>query len=192
MEIFWLIAGWIVYFFVHSLLATRQIKGFARSHGVSSQMYRLIYNVIAFISLIPIFFISGNIQAGFVLEPNKILKFSGLILAGYGIVLVKMAFKSYDTRAFLGLAPFREEEFKTDGLLKHVRHPVYSASILILMGYFLFDPKWNVLISVTMLILYFVIGSQFEERKLIDEFGDKYVEYKKRTPMLVPRLWKRS
>jgi len=187
-----LILGWVAYFFIHSVLAIRQIKDFAGSHGISAQRYRLIYNVVALVTLIPIFLISGNIRAGFVLEPNSILKFSGLILAGYGVVMAKKAFKSYDTKAFLGLASYKEEEFKTDGLLKYVRHPVYSASILILIGYFLFDPKWSALISDVMLILYFVIGSQFEERKLIREFGEKYIEYKKKTPMLIPRFWKKS
>jgi protein-S-isoprenylcysteine O-methyltransferase Ste14 len=103
-----------------------------------------------------------------------------------------MAFKSYDTMAFLGLGSLsKEEEFKTDGLLKYVRHPVYSASILILTGYFLFDPKWSTLISVSMLILYFIVGSRFEERKLIRQFGEKYIEYKRKTPMLIPRFWRK-
>jgi protein-S-isoprenylcysteine O-methyltransferase Ste14 len=193
MEYLWLTIGWIIYFAMHSLLAIRQVKSYAFSHGVSAQRYRLAFNIIALITLLPILIISTNIQSDYALEPNKALKFFGLILAGYGVVLGKRAFKSYDTKAFLGLGPLKGEAvFKTDGLLRHVRHPLYSASILILAGYFLFDPKWNTLLSVSMLTLYFIVGSYFEERKLIREFGEKYMKYKQQTPMFIPKFWRRS
>ena len=38
------------------------------------------------------------------------------------------------------------------------------------------------------LTLYIVVGAVFEERKLVREFGDVYVEYQRRVPMLVPFL----
>jgi protein-S-isoprenylcysteine O-methyltransferase Ste14 len=38
--------------------------------------------------------------------------------------------------------------------------------------------------------LWIVIGSIFEERDLIAEFGDTYREYQKQVPMLIPRwIW---
>jgi methanethiol S-methyltransferase len=189
MELLLLALGWIFYFIIHSVLAMHQVKEFVQSLGISPQRYRLFYNLISLITLGPILILSSGIQEGYVFESYKILKYSGLILAGYGVVLARMAFKSYDTMAFLGLGSLSgEEEFKTDGLLKYVRHPVYSASILILTGYFLFDPKWSTLISVSMLILYFIVGSRFEERKLIRQFGEKYIDYKRKTPMLIPRF----
>jgi hypothetical protein len=30
---------------------------------------------------------------------------------------------------------------------------------------------------------------QLEERDLVTAFGERYVEYRRRTPMLLPRLW---
>jgi protein-S-isoprenylcysteine O-methyltransferase Ste14 len=36
--------------------------------------------------------------------------------------------------------------------------------------------------------IWIVIGSYFEEKDLIAEFGDAYREYQKRVPMLVPFL----
>ena len=120
------------------------------------------------------------------------MKLLGLILAGWGVIVMKIAFKSYNTKAFLGLGSLNpESEFKSDGLLKYVRHPLYSGSILLLLGYFLFNPAWNTLISVGMMILYFIVGTQFEEKKLIKTFGDRYLEYKKNTPMLIPKFWKK-
>jgi protein-S-isoprenylcysteine O-methyltransferase Ste14 len=40
------------------------------------------------------------------------------------------------------------------------------------------------------LSLYLVIGALFEERKLLQEFGEDYAAYQDRTPMLFPKLRK--
>jgi len=192
MEYLWLIVGWVIYFALHSILAIRQLKSLARSKGVSDQTYRLLYNLIGLITLIPIFFLSNQIPEQYVLERTGALKYAGLMLAAAGVIIARKSFKVFDTKMFLGLKPMKKEAFRTDGLLKYVRHPMYSASILILAGYFLYDPIGGTLVSVVMIITYFVVGSHFEERKLIREYGDKYLEYKKKTPRLVPRLWNRS
>jgi protein-S-isoprenylcysteine O-methyltransferase Ste14 len=36
--------------------------------------------------------------------------------------------------------------------------------------------------------LYILIGIQFEERKLLAEFGENYTRYRKLTPLLIPGL----
>jgi protein-S-isoprenylcysteine O-methyltransferase Ste14 len=37
--------------------------------------------------------------------------------------------------------------------------------------------------------LYFLTGAVLEERKLIDEFGEKYSNYKKEVSMFIPFKW---
>lgn len=193
MNYLYLIISWIVYFSLHSVFALSSVKNAFYSIGLKPQTYRLIFNIFGLVLLIPIFVISSFIESSNIFSPNKIIKFAGLLFAGWGIVVIKIAFKSYDTKAFLGLANLDvENEFKTNGILKTVRHPLYSGSILLIFGYFLFDPKLSSLISSIMLILYIIIGIQFEERKLIKTFGNKYLEYKQKTPMLIPRFWKKS
>jgi len=70
------------------------------------------------------------------------------------------------------------------GLYKYVRHPLYSAGILLL----LFSPAMsqNELALYVSIILYLIIGAQFEERKLGKFFGEDYAQYKARTPFLIP------
>jgi len=46
------------------------------------------------------------------------------------------------------------------------------------------------LISSVMMTLYFVIGSWFEERKLVRYHGERYRQYKKMVPGLIPLPWK--
>jgi protein-S-isoprenylcysteine O-methyltransferase Ste14 len=191
MDHFWLAFFWVLYLVMHSILALASSKTYFYSLGIKPQLYRLIYVIIATITLIAILIYSAMIESGYVFIPTKLLKISGLLLAGWGIVISKAAFKSYDTKAFLGLGSLKpEDEFRTDGLLKKVRHPLYSGSILLILGYLLFSPKLTSLISVSIMFIYLLIGIQLEERKLIKAFGDKYIEYKKKTPMLIPRFWK--
>ena len=39
--------------------------------------------------------------------------------------------------------------------------------------------------------VYILIAIQFEERNLVEIHGESYVEYRRKTPMLVPRPWRR-
>lgn len=193
MNYLWLVICWLVYFTLHSVFALFQVKNLFLSMGLKQQNYRLIFNLFGILLLIPIFIFSSSIDSEYILSSTKFTKIIGLFLAGLGIVIVKVAFKSYDTKTFLGLGSLNpENEFKTDGLLKSVRHPLYSGSILLILGYFFFDPKISTLISAFMMILYFLVGIQFEEKKLINLFGKKYIAYKKNTPMLIPKFWKKA
>ena len=65
-----------------------------------------------------------------------------------------------------------------------VRHPLYLFSILMIWSCpdlttdrLLFNFLWTVWI---------VIGAFLEERDLVTEFGDLYLEYRKRVPMFIP------
>jgi len=72
------------------------------------------------------------------------------------------------------------------GPYRWVRHPLYLFMILMIWSCpdltadrLLFNLLWTVWVA---------IGSYFEERDLIIEFGDVYREYQKRVPMLIPLL----
>ncbi len=193
MQYFWLSFFWILYFILHSVLAATQVKKKIQSLGVSVRIYRFVYNILAAILLLPIVYYLAVIPFEFAFIPSLSVKFLGLALGLSGALIAKRAFASYNTRAFLGLGDMqKEDEFTVSGLLQYVRHPLYSATILMVSGYFLYQPKWSVGVSAFLVVLYIFIGIQFEERKLIHQFGRRYLDYKKSTPMLIPRIWGRN
>ena len=193
MSFLWLILSWTIYFALHSILALNSVKNMFYSRGLTPRSYRLIYNIIAVLLLLPILIVSSLTKSDFLFEPSVLFKFLGLVLATWGLIIAKIAFRSYDTKAFLGLGDLDSESMlRVDGLLQYMRHPLYSGTLLMIMGYFVFDPKVSTFISTTMIFIYIMIGIQFEERKLIKTFGNEYLEYMRKTPMLIPRFWKKA
>lgn len=72
----------------------------------------------------------------------------------------------------------------TSGLFRLCRHPIYLFTLLgwIITPVMSFD---RLIITIYMCI-YAAIGVPIEERKLTQIFGKDYIEYQKRTPMIVP------
>ncbi len=191
MDHLWLALLWIGFFVIHSLLAETAVKEYFYKKGLSRKIYRLIFSLISTITLAIVITYSSLIPSEYLIPKNQLLKVIGLMLSAWGVIIFRETFKSYNLKAFLGLGNMEtEDEFTTKGLLSKVRHPLYSASILLIIGYFMFSPKWSTAISGILMTLYFLIGIQLEERKLIKQFGEKYISYKKQTPMLIPRLGK--
>lgn len=77
---------------------------------------------------------------------------------------------------------------KLDGIHKYVRHPLYSGTLLFVWGLFFIFPFLNNLIAVVVMTGYVIIGIKYEEKKLLVEFGNVYVEYIRNVPALLPAL----
>jgi protein-S-isoprenylcysteine O-methyltransferase Ste14 len=82
--------------------------------------------------------------------------------------------------------PYTPLQFKTPWLYRYVRHPLYVGWFLAFWA----TPTMTAahLLFAVMTSIYILIAIQFEERDLVDHLGEDYVEYRKRVPMLVPRL----
>ena len=104
--------------------------------------------------------------------------------------MIKRGFRNYSLRVFLGLKKEEASEtaLKTDKLQGKIRHPFYSGTILIFLGYFIYNPLLVNLISLIALLLYLPIGIYFEEKKLIEIHGKAYLKYKEVVPALPPKF----
>ena len=82
--------------------------------------------------------------------------------------------------------PYEAPKFHTPSLYKVVRHPLYIGWLMI----FWFAPTMTMshLVFAIMTTAYILIAIQFEERDLMNSLGEDYVKYRKRTPMLVPKV----
>ena len=191
---------------VHSLLASHGAKVFAQrllGPNVASATYRLLFNVLAFATLLP------ELYLVFRLPDRELYRFPapwdsialGLqVLAGAGLLY---SVYQMDAWFFLGLRQLGEPpqlgvrysidststpQLVTDGLHRFVRHPLYTTSLMVL--YLASPMSLNWLAFAISCNVYFFAGSIFEERKLVGEFGASYRAYQQRVPRLLPHPWR--
>ena len=79
---------------------------------------------------------------------------------------------------------------KTDGLYKMVRHPTYWGLILIIFGLaVLMDSILSCIVIVIPIFLIINYRIAVEEKSLINEFGNQYLDYKYRVKKIIPLLY---
>jgi protein-S-isoprenylcysteine O-methyltransferase Ste14 len=82
----------------------------------------------------------------------------------------------------------RDDRFQVVGPYHLVRHPIYLGWILIVFG--IPDMTWTRFAFAAVSSAYLVIAIPFEERSLIEAFGQKYVDYQRTVKSrIVPGLW---
>lgn len=82
--------------------------------------------------------------------------------------------------------PYIPPQFYTPGLYRLVRHPLYVGWLTIFWA----APTMTVahLVFALVTTAYILVAIQLEERDLVDAFGERYISYRRNTPMLIPRL----
>jgi len=176
--------AWGAYFTVHSLLAGNAAKGWlATLSPVLARRYRLLYNAIALLTLLPVLILQGSLASEPVLSVPPLLRIALDLFALAAVLTFLWTLRYYDTRAFLGLPAAQPDSFTLSPLHRHVRHPWYFLALIIIWTRPL-DPAW--LVAAAAITTYLVIGSRLEDRKLMASFGEPYRRYRARVPGLWP------
>jgi protein-S-isoprenylcysteine O-methyltransferase Ste14 len=116
-------------------------------------------------------------------------RWAGIALALSGFALLQWAQvtlgKSWsDTPRML-----KEQTLITNGPYHFIRHPIYTAFVLIFGSILLISANWFMgLAWLGMTVLEVASRIGFEESLMLEYFGDQYREYMKRTGQILPRL----
>jgi protein-S-isoprenylcysteine O-methyltransferase Ste14 len=78
------------------------------------------------------------------------------------------------------------QELVCTGPYALVRHPIYTGLLVALSGTALYEGHWGVLLGLGCFAIGFLLKARSEENLLEREFGERYREYRDRTPMLIP------
>jgi protein-S-isoprenylcysteine O-methyltransferase Ste14 len=77
----------------------------------------------------------------------------------------------------------------TSGPYRYVRHPFYSTTALFSAGFVLLSGLWPVTVLMALVLGLLAARTPLEERKLIERFGEEYVQYAARTWRFIPRFY---
>ena len=82
----------------------------------------------------------------------------------------------------------RAETVVSTGVYSIVRHPQYLGGILAHIGFsFLLSGLYSLVVTPLAIAIIYIISWK-EENELTKEFGQKYVEYRSKVPMLIPKF----
>lgn len=190
-EQFPLALGWLLYALVHSATASRPCKTFVQARWPALfGRYRLLYNGLAVVLLVPLLAMSLTTPG------PQLWTWSGAAawLANGLAVIALLSFwrhgSGYDLRAFLGFdrqCPAGPAKLVISDWHRFVRHPWYSLALLLIWTR---DMSASSLVSALAITLYFWLGSRHEELGLCAEFGERYREYQRAVPRLLPSPWR--
>jgi protein-S-isoprenylcysteine O-methyltransferase Ste14 len=183
----------------HSVMARPGFKS-AWTRIVPPPIERSVYVVAASLALILLFLLWRPIgpDVWAVGNPTGAAVLWGLFGLGWAIVLVSTFLISHFELFGLaqvwgharGAGEARAPVFRTPFFYRQVRHPLYSGFFLAFWA----TPQMSAghALLAAGVSVYMLIAIRYEERDLVDTFGDDYRSYRERTGMLAPRLGRRK
>jgi protein-S-isoprenylcysteine O-methyltransferase Ste14 len=192
-----LVTAWC---FLHSAMISISVTEYLkRSLGPRFRYYRLFYNVVAALTIVPVVWFAHAVRTPPLFSWDGSWRIIQAVLLGASGLLFFLGARHYDARQLLGIRQIREGTspraitgsggLDTTGVLGAVRHPWYAAGILLIWAGQL---DLSVIIVNMILTAYFFIGALLEERKLVREFGEEYRAYQARVSMFIPYKWVKS
>lgn len=111
----------------------------------------------------------------------------GVLLITAGVVVGVLAARELSTALTPTPVPREGEQLRTSGVYAWVRHPIYTAVLLLALGYTIaVGGRWQ-LLTTALLAVFFVAKARWEDSLLSAEHGAEWEEYQRRTSALIPR-----
>ena len=167
--------------------ADTEIKGTNTEYDILFLIYLQYIAYLLFIMqlFVPIFLISRNFAIIFV------LRIIGYLLTTAGFVISLLALKTLGNN-WTGMTDYRIKKGQSliqNGVYKMIRHPIYCALILEIMGFEFIANSWLVIILTLGSLIIMNKQANKEEELLTKKFGIEYQEYKSRTKKIIPFLY---
>ena len=122
------------------------------------------------------------------LNLHILVRWSGVVLSAIGIGLLIWIHHTLGKQYSPKLAIQKEHKLISSGPYNRVRHPMYTVFILFSIAVALIASNLLMLIFAILIAVPFHWISKKEERLLIDQFGEEYLNYMKQTGRFFPPI----
>jgi methanethiol S-methyltransferase len=188
---------WSAYLALHSAMISVTVTTYLRAVlGDAFRFYRLFFNLVAIVALVPIVIYSRGVKGEVLFTWDGYLVVLKWALVAVGLLIFAAGSRHYDMLQFLGIRQIKagtrhslinkSGALDTSGVLGLIRHPYYTATVLL---FWASDLDTTTLVINIVVTVYVVIGTLLEERKLRLEFGESYRRYQAGVSMFVPWKW---
>ena len=188
---------WILWCTLHSTLIAAPVTNYLKKKlGDRFRFYRLFFNAASLATFLPVLSYSISIQQAPIFRWEGHLMIVKYLLLATSITLFVAGGRHYSMSQFLGIRQIKtgrtnpalseHDTFDTSGILSAIRHPWYTASLIVIWAR---DVSLSTLLINIVISAYFVVGTILEERKLLLEFGARYREYQQKVSMFIPFKW---
>lgn len=180
--------SWLIFLLVWLVTAFMTKK--RKEVVASNQVYFMtkVLFVLALVALDKIFFTNKFLFQNFATVPN-IISIVATILVLIGLVL------AIDARLVLGrnwsgtISFQKDHQLITSGPYRYMRHPIYTAMFLMIIGTMIVIPTIFTLLGGITILFYLRFKAGKEEELMLRHFPVEYSNYKKQTKAYIPFFW---
>lgn len=192
----WVLFALAIYGVIHSVLAAHRTKELFKNWWGErnfQRFYRLFFSLQAAVLFVPLLLLVVILPDQIIYRipsPWVFMTITLQILAAVGIVhTIMLTGMLRFTGVLQALDPSQAQKpvaLVNRSLYRWVRHPIYTCMFFLV--WLVPVMSWNILALNIGISFYNVLGAKLEERKLAQEFGNEYEEYRKRTPFIIPGI----
>ncbi|MDH5325690.1 MAG: hypothetical protein OEZ68_05315 [Gammaproteobacteria bacterium] len=158
-----------------------------RLHPLVPRYYRLSFNLLSLLLLMPIAWFLAVYQAPILWRWDGGWLYVQIFITAMVVLGFYLSSKGYDLQEFAGLRQWNQHSDPGPMALtqwhRYVRHPWYFLALVYIWSR---DMDSLFLCSAILLSLYFYIGSKLEDRKLCELYGATYLSYCEQVPGIFP------
>jgi protein-S-isoprenylcysteine O-methyltransferase Ste14 len=118
---------------------------------------------------------------------SAIVSYAGGVFCVAAIVLILVAIRTLREVVQVSPEPKPDGHLVTSGIYRWLRHPIYTAIVLAVVGLWLRKPTIALAIAGAVVVIFLVVKSRYEEHLLVERYPG-YQEYRRQTLGVVPGL----
>lgn len=190
----WILLGLLLYGVIHSVLAAHRTKDWVKTwlgEKHYNRFYRLFFSLQAAILFVLVLLLVELLPDQILYRIPSPWVFLTTMIQILAVLALAHSVMLTGALRFTGILQAMDAEqskrpisMVSHGLYRWVRHPLYFCTFLFI--WLVPVMSWNVLALNIGISIYTLMGALLEERKLVQEFGQPYEEYRRKTPFIFP------